>query len=197
MKMRRIVMVGVIGVAAAVGGCTSENFLKRRQDIPRADLGLDALAARVNGGREGVPPDVDVMQEQAQDKVVGTYEFAVPKTVTEIRKTGPEWAQYQLYFGTPAPADRPIVNIMIGPKVESEAAAGTGDLKAEKNRIYSLNGLQVQEWTGHTVGGLPFCELIISHGESGDKLHAVAVARDVESRKVALDVLGSISWKAK
>lgn len=201
MMKRWIGIMGVVSAVGVVGGCESENFLKFRQDIPRADLGLDAQTARVPATRERGVID-EVTTPGIEDRVVGTYTFVVPETVTQIKKTGETLTQYLLYFGTPAAEDRPIVRIEIGPKVESEAMAGTGEFKSLKDgvlpklRVYSLNGLEVHEYSGHTAAGLPFCELVVSHGDGGDELHAVAVARDAETRKVALDVLGSIGWKA-
>jgi hypothetical protein len=61
-----------------------------------------------------------------------------------------------------------------------------------------LNGNIAKEWTGSTSAGAPFNELVISKPgvEKGDVCHAIAVAKSAEGRKLAIEILSSITWKA-
>jgi hypothetical protein len=179
-----------------LAGCQHEYFLSQAAWVPRADLDEKALAAKApvvsTVTREGT-----AATQTVEDSVTGTYTFTTPKNVTQLQVGSTEYSVYQLYVGEARPTDTPLLVITVAPKVESEAASGAGDLKMEKSRSYSLNGLATQEWTGKTTQGLPFCELIVSHGDKGEKLHAIAIARDEASRKVALDILASITWSPK
>ena len=69
--------------------------------------------------------------------------------------------------------------------------------KVGNTRSYILNGNIAREWTGTMKNGAVFSELVISKpGGKGDVCHAVAVAKNAEERKAALEILGSITWKA-
>lgn len=191
MKICGVLMIGVLGLA----GCAMDNILTHRQEIPRAELALQPLQAE--RGVEQAPPAGLTGEPRIiiDEQETGTYVFTTPENVTRIKESGPNLGQYRLYLGDAKPTDKPFVTIVLAPEVRSEAAAGDGDLKAEATRTYLLNGLTTQEWTGHTTDGRPFCELIVSHGAKGDKLHAVAIARDARTRELALEILGSIKWK--
>jgi hypothetical protein len=179
-----------------LAGCQHEYFLARPAWVPRAELDETALAAKAPA-TEGAAGGGAGGTQTVEDTVTGTYTFTTPKNVTELQVGSTDYSVYQLYVGEAKPTDTPLVVITVASKIESEAASGAGDLKAVKSRSYTLNGLTTQEWTGKTTEGLPFCELIISHGDTGEKLHAIAIARDEASRKIALDILASITWSPK
>lgn len=193
-KMKRTILLTLTAATLTLAACERDYSLARPQFVPRADLDLVPVPAAPGAGApfDMGPSSTPRMWEQ--DVVRGTYTFTTPKNVTNIKQNVGEIAQYKLYLGEPAPTDHPFVSITVAPTVESQASAGAGDLKAERERTYLLNGMTCQEWTGHTSAGLPFCELIVAHGEGGEKLHALAIAKDADSRKLALDILASITW---
>jgi len=139
----------------------------------------------------------------AVDEVTGTWDFTVPSTVTRVEKKNDELSEYSLYYGRPAPTDKPFVVITVAPPTDagadkaSQAAADTATYKVSGTRTYILNGAVASEWTGRTKDGAAFCELILNHPGGGDVCHAMAIAGDEEQRKLALQILGSIVWKAE
>jgi hypothetical protein len=172
----------------ALAGCEHDLSLAERTFSPRPAQYLAPLPAPADSpaGRVNVVVDNKLDIKVVEIPVTGTYFFTTPSNVTQIKSTGSKLNAYQLFVGSPKPTDRPFLTIEIAPNITSEAEVGG-----------ILNGLVATEWTGKTADGYPFCELIITHGEKGDKLRALAIARDKPSRQLALDILGSIKWEAK
>jgi hypothetical protein len=184
--------------AVVVGGCSQDLSLAERTYAPRAEGALTPLSAPAQkpaGVRE--VNITDAGEIKFTEPVTGTYLFTIPQNVTNVKTTGPNIAAYQLYLANAKPTDRPLLVIEIGASLASEAEVGGAELKAENSRKYLLNGLAASEWTGKTADGYPFCELIVSHNDKGDKLRALAIARDKDSRQLALDILASIRWEPK
>ena len=193
--------LGMMILTAALAGCEDARFLTRQQDVDRATLPEKALPAGSDKTLEDngltTTTSGQVAIKAPEQDVAGTYEFTTPTTVTRIDKVKGDYEQYLLYWGRPTERDLPFVVLTVGPKLEVSSEQADSNFKPESNRIYRLNGLVAKEWTGYTVDKkLPFCELVASHPGKGNELHAVAVVKDEAQRKVALEVLGSLTWKA-
>jgi len=187
---------------ALVAGCEDGRFLTRQQDVDRANLPEQALPGA--GEKAQAPEDNgltttksgDVSIKPPVEEITGTYQFTTPTSVTRIDKVKGDYEQYLLYWGRPAEGDTPFLVLTVGPKIEASSEQADSNLKAENNRIYRLNGLIAKEWTGYTADKkLPFCELVVSHPGKGNECHAVAVVKNDAQRKVALEVLGSLTWQ--
>jgi hypothetical protein len=197
----------IVGAVLAAGGCQSKNYLTERYNLPRADLKDDPIEvthepAPVTAGETvneeptaqtppAVPGTVDV--------ITGTWDFSVPPTVTRVERKSADLQQFSLYNGRPAPADKPFVVITIAPSESDKGSLAEADpdkYKISNTRSYALNGNIAKEWTGRTSDGSAYCELIITKpGGTGDLCHAIGVAKSADERKLALDILGSITWK--
>ena len=210
MLKKLLVLGAAIGLAGAVGmaGCASKNALQERYNQPRAKWGDEPIVAThepaatqvgemVNPDPTGeTPPSV----QGTQDVVTGTWEFTTPPTTTRVERKSADLMQYSIYDGRPGGTDKPFVVITVasaeGDK-GSQAEAEPGHFKVSNTRTYTLNGAIAKEWTGRTMEGAAFCELILTRpGSGGDMAHAMAVANNEAQRKESLDILGSITWKA-
>jgi len=130
-----------------------------------------------------------------EETVKGQYTFDLPATVTQVHRQTGKYEQFILYWGQPKPSDIPFCIITVGPNLKPASQQPSSILKSTSNRTYILNGLPAQEWTGYTQEQLPFCEIISKHGDKGDWVQAVAIARTPEIRQAALDILASITWE--
>jgi len=195
--LRQVPLLAMTVTTLLLAACQDNALIRYPQSIDRADLGTLALPNEPaplppfhGSGLTQLPPPAAVEQ------TMGTYDFVVPPTVTQVKRTTNDFEQYSLYMGRPAPTDTPFLVITVGPRVQLESQQPETKLAAENVRRYSLNGLIATEWTGHTTDHrLPFCEILAAHGSTGDQLAAVAVARNDEQRKAALDILASITWR--
>jgi len=188
MKLVSILVLGLF--ILPLGACRTYSMLEEQQEIDRAKLGERALTAERPIDIKEAPP-ANVLVEQ---QIGGTYEFTAPDTTTRLSQKNGDVAIYTFYMGRPKPTDKPIVTISVGPKfARTTDAAG---YRQVGSRTYLLNGLPAQEYTGYTPTGEAFAELLITRAE-GDALHALAVAKTAEERKVALDILASIKWQAR
>lgn len=199
-KTKKFLLASAIGfVSLAAIGCERDLSLAQRTWAPRPEQTLAPVAPPQAQpiGRRDVRDVTTGEIKIAEAPVGGTYMFTVPETVTQVKNPAANFGAYQLFMGNPKPNDRPFISIEIGPDVVSEAEVGGAGLKAENTRKYGLNGLSAEEWTGKTSEGYPFCELIVTRGDNGDRLHALAIAKDKNTRQVALDILASIKWEPK
>jgi len=121
----------------------------------------------------------------------GTYTFTLPPTVTSVKQTTNGMQQYRLYVGRPAPQATPFIVLTVAPNLEAPMETASGSVT---HRTYHLNGLLTEEWKGYDLQRHPFCELLVSHDDGGDQLHAIAVARTTDERAVALKILATIQW---
>jgi len=198
-----LVLIAAIGVS----GCASRNYLDERYNLSRADLKEEPIEVThepapvtvgetVNEEPTGqAPPSVPGVV----DVVTGEWDFTVPPTVTRVERKSAELEQYSLYRGRPSGTEKPFVVITVSPAESDKGSLAEADpetYKISNTRSYALNGNIAREWTGRTNDGSAFCELIITKpGGRGDLCHAIAVAKDADERKLALDILGSITWK--
>jgi hypothetical protein len=184
--------------------CTSSHMLDRRYDYSRPDYGATALP---NPGPDSQPaPHVTLVNPDPtkemppiiEQTITGTWNFTTPATTTRVeRKTG-AFHQFSIYLGRPSPTDTPFVVITVSADPRSEIESNPDNYNVKGVRTYSLNGNIAKEWAGTTKSGESFCELIISKpgAAKGDQCHAFALAKNDEQRKLALEILGSITWQA-
>lgn len=204
MTVGMLVVAGMAAMMVGLSGCESGMFLTRPQAVDRADLSEQALPAVPERtvtveGDSGLTKNGsgEVVIKPPEEEITGTWEFTTPTTVTRVDKVQGDFEQYLLYWGRPVEGDTPFVVLTVGPKLEVRSEEAGSSFKAESNRIYRLNGLVAKEWTGYTADKkLPFCELVVTHEGKGSECHAVAVVKNEAQRKVALEVLGSLMWKA-
>ena len=187
-------LLAMAGLAGMLGGCESWSAVRHvpaGRSCGHADRPLPNVASReaIGVARPFGPSGlVALLPPAALDEVKGTYEFTVPGTVTQIKRSTNDFEQYSLYMGRPGPGDTPFLVITVGPHVSVENTQPDSTLRADATRMYGLNGLITHEWTGYTTDRkLPFCELLVSHDLEGDRLQAVAVAKNAEQRKLALE----------
>ena len=205
---KQLMAVGLMGIVASVVGCQSLSYLERDYTPARAAYGKDALPvpaptteeASRSSSRSVTPINPDpsgpmlpgVLEET---KITGTWTFTTPTTVTRVERRNADLSQFSLYNGRPGGSDTPFVVITVSPDARSQAENDAGTYQIKNVRSYVLNGNIAKEWTGFTKNGAAFCELIITKAYgSADVCHAVAIVKNSEERKVALDVLGSIVW---
>jgi hypothetical protein len=210
MTMGKVLWAALL--AAGLMGCRSGSYLEQRYAPARADLPDRELP---NQPRYSPPeqrveravnpePTNQAPAEAPAPVITGTWTFTTPRTLTRTMKKTGELTQYALYAGRPAANDTPIVVITVGPPASPGAAQSTAEAdpatyKVSGTRSYVLNGNAAQEWTGTTSTGAAFSELLLKRpgaGESSDVCHVMATARTTEERKTALEVLGSLTWKA-
>jgi hypothetical protein len=190
----------------ALCGCASKSYLDTQYAPYRADL-KDQPVEVTHNPPPAAPVDVVNPDPVAapvappmQEVITGTWTFTTPTTVTRNELKNAELSEFTLYNGRPGPTDKPFVVITVAPADAdggSHAEADTEQFKTTATREYVLNGNLAKEWSGLTNNGAAFCELIVRKpGGSGDVCHALAIAKTTEERKLALDILGSITWKA-
>lgn len=203
------VACAVVGMAG-VAGCRSSSYLDQRYSPSRADLPDRELPNQPRWTPSPVGPMVNPEPtnqspvETSAPVITGTWTFTTPRTLTRTMKKTGELTQYALYAGRPAANDTPIVVITVGPPAapgaaQSQAESDPATYKVTGTRSYVLNGNVVTEWTGTTSTGAAFSELLLKRpgaAESSDVCHAMATARTTDERKTALEVLGSLTWKA-
>jgi hypothetical protein len=200
--MKRLVL---LTLAASLAGCYTTSPLAKRYVSVRPDYGDKELpnpgaAPEPVEHREIVNPS-PVRNPPApvyQDIVTGTWSFTTPPTTTRVERKNGGMSQFSIYMGRPAPEDKPLVVITVSADAKSLAESDPDAYKVKGTRTYALNGNIAKEWTGTTSAGVPFNELVISKPgvEKGDVCHAIAVARTAEERKLAIEILSSITWKA-
>ncbi len=205
--IKRMIPVALLA-AIALGGCASKHYLDTQYTPYRADLTdqpievshtppaaapVEVVNPDPSGGASATPP--------VEDVVTGTWTFTTPRTVTRVERKSGDLAEFSLYNGRPSGTQTPMVVITVAPPgsdTESQATSDGEKYKVSGSRDYVLNGNLAKEWTGLTSNGSAFCELIVRRaGGKGDVCHAMAVAKDTEERKAALDILGSITWQAR
>jgi hypothetical protein len=193
----------------AMGGCANKNFLDTQYAPYRADLSDQPI--EVTHNPPAVAP-IDVFNPDptqtptapspplVQEIITGTWTFTTPSTVTRNERKNAQLSEFSLYNGRPRPSDKPFVVITVAPADSdggSHAEADPEKFHTSATRQYVLNGNLAKEWSGLTTDGAAFCELIVRRpGEAGDVCHAVAIAKNTAERKLALDILGSITWQA-
>jgi hypothetical protein len=197
--------VGILAMAMALAACSSTSPLDKRYVSVRPDYGDKALP---NPGEAPEPvehrdlvnpsPVRNPPAPMYQDIVTGTWTFTTPPTTTRVERKNGGMSQFSIYMGRPAPQDKPLVVITVSADAKSLAESDPETYKVTGTRTYALNGNIAKEWTGQTSAGVPFNELMISNPgvEKGDVCHANAVARTSEERKLAIEILSSITWKA-
>ena len=195
MKIRGWMMAGGAGLLL-LAGCQSMSPIQQRQRIGRPEFGEDVIAVNASSKAEAEPVKAGgpTLSGAKAPVVSGTWEFTTPTTVTRMKKSTEKIDQYSLYNGRPAPTDTPFVVITTSAEAKSLVEAGPADYTVKETKTYLLNGLPTREINGYTKGKQPFCELIVLRAD-GDQLHAMAVAKNDDERKLALGILGSITWK--
>jgi hypothetical protein len=195
----------VLALTATLAGCYSTNPLDKRYVSVRPNYGDTALP---NPGEAPAPrPKLEIVNPSPvrnppapafQDIVTGTWTFTTPPTTTRVERKNGGMSQFSIYMGRPGPTDTPLVVITVSSDAKSLAESDAETYKVTGTRTYVLNGNVAKEWTGTTSGGVPFNELLISKPgvDKGDKCHAIAVAKTAEQRKLAVEILSSITWKA-
>jgi hypothetical protein len=190
-------MVAVLATAAT--GCGRSSIFDGRYMPERAEFGQEILPnppastpqVRVVNA-DPVPGIGPVVIEQ----VTGTWTFVTPPTVTRVERKTDEFSQFSLYNGRPSPGDTPFVVITVSAEPKGIAESDPENYKVANSRVYALNGNVAQEWTGNTKAGRGFCELLIRKpGEKpGDLCHAMAIVKNADEQKLALDILASLKW---
>ncbi len=209
--MKRKMMLIAGGVLAVIAGCgTTGSELAEQQKIERPQWGDEVIVREpttreVSIGKEAVDgqsattragvlsPVMPVMEEAA---VMGTWDYTTPRSVSRISRSTNEYEQASLYVGKPGGTDQPFLVITTGEGVKSLVEGAEEEYGVEGTRVYLLNGQECKETTGHTKTKQVFCELLVSHGGKV-RLHAMAVAKNEEQRKLALEIMASIKWTAK
>ncbi len=190
--------VAVVGVAAGLlclmlAGC-SQQGIGSPAPVYRANLPLRPLSNRGSGTYSD-----HGFTYQPQPMVVthrpGRFVFVVPGNVARITSTLHGKNAYLLYYGRPKPSDQPFVTVTAGRQMHS-ATKNNPAFKVTGFREFILNGSLAEQWTGSTVSGHPFCELIVRHGKN-HAVDALAIARTRGARKAALQILGSIRWQPR
>jgi hypothetical protein len=192
--------------AIALGGCANKNYLDTQYAPYRADLKDQPIEATHNpppvAPVEIVNPDPTQtpVAPPVRQVITGTWTFTTPTTVTRNERRNAQLSEFSLYNGRPSPAATPFVVITVAPADAdggSHAAADPEKFKTSATREYVLNGNLAREWSGLTSDGSAFCELIVRRpGDAADVCHALAIAKTTAERKLALDILGSITWQA-
>lgn len=186
--------------ALCVAGCrVGDSYLETRTTPERAEYGGQAIDVPPAPVKPASAP-AERGEPIVVDQVTGTWTFTVPRTVTQVERRSADYHQYSLYNGQPQPTDRPFMIITVSRDRASIAEKEPATYKVSNKREYVINGNIAQEWTGLTDAGAGFCEMIVRRpgtpGRTGDVCHAMALARNEEEQKLALGMLGSITWKA-
>jgi len=202
LSMAKMMLAGVVLGGLVLGGCYGTHALDQRYVSERPEYGDKALP---NPGEappaerlEMVNPDpVRRGTPEIQEVVTGTWTFVTPTTTTRVERKTEGMSQFSLYMGRPKPTDTPVVVITVSADPRTQVESDPETYKVTGTRSYVLNGNIAKEWTGTTKDGAAFTELLVTKpGGKGDVCHAVAVAKTGEERKVALEILGSLTWKA-
>ena len=180
-------------------GCDSFHLLDTRTDPDRPAYGKETIAVP--------PPHVDILNPDPRgtdggvvitDRVVGTWTFTTPPTVTRVERKTADYDRFLLYAGIPAPNDLPFLAITVSRDRASTVEDDPDTYRVTGKREYVMNGNIAQEWTGMTKEGAGFCELIVrkpgTAGQTGDVCHAMALARTEDEQKTALAILSSLVW---
>ncbi len=187
-------------LALLVGGCWSPtSILSDRTDPSRAGFGNQTIAVEPRGA-DTVNPDPRGPGGSlvVTEEIRGTWTFTCPATVTQLERKTAEYDQFSLYVGRPGATDKPFVVITVTKDRRTIAPADPAMYTISDQRQYALNGNIAEQWAGTTSDGAGFCEVIARRigDANGDVCHAMAVSRNEEQRKMALEILGSITWKA-
>jgi hypothetical protein len=197
--MKRSSHPAFLSAALLLAGCGTSTILDDRTIPDRPNFGAKALPVP-----PAPPPHVDIVNEDPTpnpavalpDQITGTWSFVTPPTVTRVERRNENLAQYSLYLGRPAPDDTPFLVITVSRDPRGIAEGDPATYKIANQRQYTLNGNLAKEWTGNTTAGAGYCELLLTKpAGTGDVCHAMAIAKTEEQRKLALDILASISWK--
>jgi len=200
--------LGMPLVMLSLTGCEGLSFLSQRQHIDRPDMPLQRLNSTPispfgtpSGGPNSsagltnpVSPDSGgSIFPPVEPQQTGQFQFTIPPTVTNLKRSTDSMQQYRLFAGRPGPTDSPFLVMTVA----ASAAPNTPEPGSQPvgHRTYTLNGLMAEEWTGYTPDKLPYSELLITSEHAATQLFARAVARNEEQRKLALDVLGSIHFE--
>jgi hypothetical protein len=190
--MRIFAVVTMAGVLALAGCPPSPSILERPTTPDRAKLGEWVIATPPQGAGAG-SGGVVVADEP------GEWKYTVPSNVTQVTRRMADWDRISLYMGAARAMEEPFMVITVGGERASHAETETTKYKVTGKREYVMNGNIAKEWTGQTSTGAGFCELIVRRpgtaGETGEVCHALATARDEDEQKVALAILGSITWE--
>ncbi len=163
---------------------------------PPADATATGFPAHLSGThRSAASPPVTPAIPDIQPVTTGTYSFTLPHNVSSFKKFGDTLQEYLLYYGIPHPNQKPFLTMVVAAHVRP-ACVGNPLFRVHSNRTFILNRLSAREYTGYTTAGMPFAELILSHGNHGDRLDALAVVPNNTQRKIALKILASIHFKA-
>jgi hypothetical protein len=191
------------GLPLALTACEGLSTLAQQQKIDRANIPLEridtapvarppvtqappAAATPIEGGQPALPAPTQAAEQ-------GSYVFTIPPTITSVKQSNAGMQQYRLYVGQPTPQATPFMVMTVAPEQDAPTQEALGE---PAYRSFRLNGLTTQEWKGYDTQHHPYCELLVSRGESGDQLHAIAVARNNQERALALQILNTIKWKA-
>jgi hypothetical protein len=200
MKKLMLVMMAAV-LAGGLAGCGRSSIFDGRYAPYRADFGDEPIPAPPPSQPKVdlVNPDpVPGIAPQVVEQVTGTWTFVTPPTVTRVERKTSEFSQFSLYMGRPNAGDLPFVVITVSPEQKGLAETDTENYQIANSRTYALNGNVCQEWTGTTKNGRGFCELLIRKpgDRPGDVCHALATVKTTEEQKLALEILGSITWAA-
>lgn len=195
--MKMWVVAGMLMLAA---GCTNYSPLSQRYEPSRADYGDRLIPVIPQAPKVDVvnpTPVGDSTGPTVIEQIKGTWVYTVPPTVTRVDQRTAEFSQASLYNGRPKATDTPFLVIHVGPSGESLVEADKDTYTVTAQRSYVFNGAFVNERQGKTKSGGGFVELIFTKPVGGgDVCRAVAVAKTAEERKLALDIIHSIVWKA-
>ena len=182
--------------SASLGGDNETGEGTADQGTP-AGATATGFPAHISGTHHAVanPPAAPLAIPDIQPVTTGTYSFTLPHNVSSFKKFGDTLQEYLLYYGIPHPNQKPFLTMVVAAHVRP-ACVGNPLFRVHSNRTFILNRLSAREYTGYTAAGMPFAELILSHGNHGDRLDALAVVPNNTQRKTALKILASIHFKA-
>ena len=182
------------GAAFGWGGCENPSFLEQRTKPDRAAFGTEVIDLRTLP--RAIAATIPAPPTTAPAEL-GNWTYTVPSTVTSVEHKTASAIEVSLFMGRPGPGDLPFMVITTTHDRQTRAVRDPS-FTVQEDREYTMNGSIVKEWTGLTATGAGFSELLVRRpGPSGDSTqvcHAIALARTEDEQKLALSILGSITW---
>ncbi len=194
--LRWITLSVVLMTMMVLAGCAQRDVLVGPQPVHRAvflDKILPVPSHTSNSYLIGYSSPAAV--SPAPRPRAGTFTFVVPPGVTQFEKQTRLTHEYLLYMGRPAPDQKPFVTLIVAHGVVP-VSKNNAAMRVKSSRLFLLNGLPAQEWTGHTTTGAGFAEIVVRSPDQGGELDAMAISSTPTTRKLALAVLKSIHWQA-
>ncbi len=194
--LRWIALPIVLMTLMVLAGCAQPDILVGPQPVHRAvflDKILPVPPHSAGSYLLGYSPPPEVSPVPRSN--AGTFTFVVPPGVTQFEKQTQSTHEYLLYLGQPTPNQQPFVTLIVAHGVVPVSKNNVA-MRVKSSRLFLLNGLPAQEWTGHTTTGAGFAEIVVRSPDNGGELDAFAISSTPTTRKLALAVLKSIHWQA-